>query len=387
MQPTPTHPAPLRRRIWVLALALLLAPAATAAAATAAATPASTPGSASHFDGLHVHQGDVDARVFLLTQLREELVRDDAGAMVHGAQVRMARPMFVIGAFDDALQVVVHGDLAGKPRLLDAIVRIRGASGWQLTAGQFIAPYTRQFMTPAPKRQFIDFGQVHDRFNLNRRLGLMLDRHFGERLQVQAGVFDSGAANGGVPVEAADHARTPLSVVRLTFTPLGPMAYDQVPGMTPDGGPRDDAFRLALGLGGAFRQLRSANQTISETRGNLELAAAGHGTSLTGEAFVEQQHAPSGADRLAWGAYLQGGHFVLPARLELVARTGLGANDLDAEDAGFYSYEAGANVYLHGHHVRVGLRYRHDHVGDDAAPQVGAAGDRDSATVQLQGWM
>lgn len=338
------------------------------------------------FDGLHVRHGDVDARLHLLTQLRDE-VGDAGSGWHHAAKVRMARALMVISALDGKMQVMLHGEFAGTPKLLDAIVRMRLGGGWELAAGQMIAPFTRQFMTPAPRRQIMDFGMVHERFNLNRRIGAMLSGALHTGLELQLGVFD--AADVAAPAAWLAPGGWPLTVARLVWTPLGPVAADQVPSMDARGDAIDDPTRLAIGLGGSFRPLSLAGtgprRAARETRGNLEVQLTGHGRSLTIEGFAENLDAAQGTDQLALGAYAQAGVFLLPARLELFARGGIGDDDTAQVGSGSYSYEGGANVYLATHHLKLGLRFRHDHAASRVRGT--ATGDRDAVAVQLQGWL
>ena len=371
------HEALQRRSLtFVAAAALSLATALSLVPTAAAASPA--------YEGLQFHSQSVNARLFLLTQLRDD-VSDTDSTVAHAPIVRMARPMLRLGAFDDALELTLQAEIAGKARLMDMIVRARLSSNWSLSAGQMIAPYTRQFMTPAPRRQMIDFGLIFDRFNLNRRVGAMVSGDLTDNVQLQFCVFDPGDVSGGVPGSAADHTARPMAVGRLTWAPLDVMAYDQVPGL---GG--DQSWRMALSLGGALRQIAlpatASSRRADEIRGNLEVAIAGKGLSATAEAFVEQRAPNAGRGTLAWGGYAQAGWFVVAQSVEAVGRFGIGSNDSRASTASLRSTEAGANWYLHEHHAKLGLRWRRDELGA-AMSASSTASTSDTLSLQLQGWL
>lgn len=362
------------RRSAALALTLATATAAAAPNAPAGVAPqGAAPGPAARphvprirFDasldrGLVLEHDllGVDAHFFLLTTAGFRL----GDVRAAGFQIPAARPQLRGWALSKDLTYFIQAELAGLPsstRLLDAQIAYKLFPLLQGTVGQFITPFSRQFLVPPFRTLFSDFAPSTVYFRGNRDRGAML---FGVEhgLEWYAGYFDGS----GIATHVNDNAQG-LAVGRLAYNVYGKSVYDEVPQLNVGG----DALHLAFGVSGMHndKEITTTAPTtgLVQKLGSVPVDTLGADAVLTygpvmvqAEAYYQgSRNAPSAATKRVHrvGGYAMAGLFVWPETLQLGARADVVKLDVDAgpttrQVAGMIAW------YLRGQHVKVQARY------------------------------
>lgn len=365
-----------------------------AGVATAQDAPAD-PRDAAHFTlsptrGLSMDAPGLDAHLelHLTTWVRLETDVVGGAQTTPAVTVPLVRPVMDARLLGQRLRIFIQPELAaGSPRLLDAFIEVNFNHAAKLRAGQFRTPFSRAFINPIVALQLPDRGLVDDQFRLGRDTGVMFfggvaDKH----LEYYAGVFNGAQINnlfGDLPA--------PMGIARLVYSFGTPVPYDQVPcarGSNPTG--------LSLGIDGAFRrrQTQSDPMAVNEDswHASVDAALSAGLVSATAEGFLRGVKPSGGEWTTDWGAFVQGGVFVLPQAIELAARVGCMNPQSTGADAFLQSYEVDLNGYYDldgvalGHHLKASARYALDHTRRSYGPGLDS-GTRHRATVQVQLWM
>ena len=303
--------------------------------------------------------GDSEIVFHLATWLRWNH-QFDAGATESTLSIPLARPVVEASFFEGKLKAFVQEELAGaKARLLDAFVDVRLQKNTSLRIGQFRTPYSRAFPTPIIKLLLPDRGAIVDAFRLGRETGVMLhgSRNQGA-LEFYLGAFGGGTSDNSKPL-----ATTPWPTLRVVYNLGAIVPYDQSPaaaGSTKSG--------VALGANAAYRRREVATELgMDATQVGWHVSGDVSGVlgalSATAEAFIRNQKTAEGAWQQDWGAYAQGGYFMIPRRFELAARSGWRQEETVAGSAKERTYEVGVNGYAsmdghaQGHHLKAMVRY------------------------------
>jgi hypothetical protein len=231
--------------------------------------------------------------------------------------------------------------------------------------------------------ELVDVSQATRNFSLDRDVGLeVVGRPFGQRFHYQLAVLDGprGPCPVQNPVEALPCDATNLAyAARFAAAPFGPLPVTEG-----DEG-RSERPLVQLGVSGAFQLLPTdvrvrtgAVAAPLDLDGNrrvdniavwqmgAELRAVWMGASLQGEWFGRLEHpGAQEPDRTYWGAYGQAGYFVLPHRLQAIARVGrtdqplYGATPDQRLAAGTATTEVGGGLsaYLRGHDAKLQVDY------------------------------
>jgi hypothetical protein len=286
----------------------------------------------------------------------------------------------------------------------DAYVQVRLGHAVAIRAGHVLVPYGLQTQTWNAHLELVDVAAATAAFTLDRDVGVMVvGQPLAGRLQYQLAALDGPRAPcpdnaDGLRCDAVDLAYA----ARLVAAPLGPLPIWE-------GDVEGHARPLfEVGVSGAYELLPTdvrartdvATAPLDLDRNNLvdnvgvwlvaaELRAVFHGAAVQGEWFGRREHPGAGvADRDYWGAYGEASYFVLPRRLQVIARGGrtdeplYGATLAERAARGARTTEegGGVSVYLRGHDAKLQIDYAHlSTPGALSAPHV----DRVRAALQL----
>ncbi len=125
----------------------------------------------------------------LLGQFDAE-VRDNGNVTNSSFNVHLLR-LYVYGAFGEKFSYVFQGDINGGYRLLDVKFSYKFNDDWRLDAGQFKAPFGKEFLRNDAKLLFVNRATVEQVLILDRQRGVQLSALcFDDRLSLTAGVFN-----------------------------------------------------------------------------------------------------------------------------------------------------------------------------------------------------
>ncbi|MBX3252343.1 MAG: hypothetical protein KF901_34535, partial [Myxococcales bacterium] len=163
--------------------------------------------------------------VHLLVQARYEHVEGDR-PREDGFRVALARPALRGVAFRKWLSYFVQWELAGaSPSLLDAEVVVQPVPEVGLKVGQFLTPFSREFLVPPGALLFPDFSPSNVLFRDNRDTGAMvLGRAFDGRLEYYAAAVNGNGINRG----GNDNAELEW-VSRVAVNVFGQNPYTEMP--------------------------------------------------------------------------------------------------------------------------------------------------------------
>ncbi len=267
--------------------------------------------------------------------------------------------------------------------LYDAWVNLRPCDLLQLQAGQFKAPYSGQWLTPArsllfPERaithagfSYSPYGSVAG-FSLGRDIGFMLKGKAPRSLvQYQAALLGGDGYN----TWPADDSGL-LVMGRLVFNPLGPFKADEFD--LKHGPPR-----LSLGVSAnrnhepRYDSAGDKQATLTDTRMGGELRFAARGLTIASEFYLASANSADSTDRFSQrtGFYVQGGYTISPLHLTPGLRFALLDPDLGADLDSVYMMEFAINYSLPqpgptaddlGHATRVLLAYGQARAQDES---------------------
>jgi hypothetical protein len=261
----------------------------------------------------------------------------------------------------------------------DAFVQAVFGEYAAVRVGRVKVPYGYQTQLWNAYLELVDVSQATRAFSLDRDVGLeIVGRPFGRRLHYQVAVLDGPRAP--CPVNELPCDATNLAyAARIAAAPFGPLPVTE-------GDQEGHASPLVqIGVSGAFQLLPTdvrargaapsapldldGNQRVDNVavwQMAAELRAIWRGASLQGEWFGRIEHPGAGAaDRTFWGAYGQAGYFVLPRRLQAIARVGrtdqplYGFTPEQRLAAGTDTTEVGGGLsaYLRGHDAKLQVDY------------------------------
>ena len=294
------------------------------------------------------------------------------------------RPQLRMHAFGDRLRVFVQPEIAGETaRLLDLEITYQPHPSFRIRAGQFLTPFSRAYLTPVPLMRFANFGPANDAFRMNRDTGVML---FGTPLDGKL-EYDLGVFNGtGIDRRTTDPVRL-LGMARLQVAPLGTVPYDGTPHVR-----ASQPLRFAIAANGYAGQSLPRKYAVDPVTGNNvdidgprrdfqaiggDFVVVARRFQLTGEAYLRHDRIAStvaggSATNLdSWGAQIEAGQFIAPAKLELAARFAFVDPNVERANDYVVSYEAGLHYYVQGNHVKLRLDVQHIRTGAYAPTSLG----------------
>lgn len=236
----------------------------------------------------------------------------------------------------------------GRAVAEDMYVRWDPTRWFGVLVGQNEVPYNRQHITLEAYQQFVERSLVDARFNLQRDIGGIAyvatpDHH----LELTLGVFNGARQN------APNDDTSYMTTARLAVNPWGPIQFREAD-LADSHHPK-----LSFAVAFAHNPQRIVAGTTPTTlhaidQGVMEATLRFRGLSLTSEAHARSQRVNDKAATRDFGAFAQVGYFVVPQRIELVARhAAIGGatarTDVVREDT------IGINDYLHGHRFKLQL--------------------------------
>ncbi len=278
----------------------------------------------------------------------------DADVMAQ-AMVRRARALGIVHLWKPGDVLFAQVEFAGRPQLLDARADVAVVDGFRLAVGQQIVPVSRSWNTPLPVVAFGERSTVNNRFTPGRRIGgfAMADPTGG--LRVWAGAFDTANPN---PAEDEVVQHRPMAIARIQLDSAGAQPYTDIPSMVDD-----PTAGVSVGAGAV---VEGADATVApnhagvKTTATVDLGVHAAGFAAMAEGYVQQ---PVG-DELHWGSAVQVGQFVVPERVNLLARVVVddGAVELEPDHA-HVTVEGAAGLHVHGDGNLVQLVGRYDPPG------------------------
>ncbi|MBX3223442.1 MAG: hypothetical protein KF795_23215 [Labilithrix sp.] len=340
--------------------------------------------------GVASADGNDSLGVHLLVQARYEHVEGDR-PREDGFRVALARPALRGVAFRKWLSYFVQWELAGaSPSLLDAEVVVQPLPEVGLKVGQFLTPFSREFLVPPGALLFPDFSPSNVLFRDNRDTGAMvLGRAFDGRLEYYAAAVNGNGINRG----GNDNAELEW-VSRIAVNAFGQNPYTEMPQLVT----REPG--LALGVNASHAEVEQTVTTVDPATNASTVRRLGSSPttklgadalfhagpfSLQIEGYSRATQAVGGWARTSGrGGFAQAGLFVIGRTLEIAARGDL--VDADATHAGPLDkrIDGGLAYYVKGDHVKLQLRYAWASSPSGASPS--PKGTSNAVTLQAQLW-
>lgn len=341
--------------------------------------------------GVASADGNYSVGVHMLFQTRYEHIEKDDGRD-DGFKIIMARPALRGVIYRKWIEYFFQWELAGgSASLLDAEVVVQPLPELGIKVGQFVTPFSREFLVPPGALLFPDFSPSNILFRNGREVGAMLMGSFFEkRLEYWA-----GASNGnGINKASNDNAQLEWSA-RVAANAIGQTPYTEIPSL------KDEKSSLTFGLNASYADVEQTSNALDVKTGAITTTKLGSSPttklgvdawshygpfSLQAEAYSRTvQAAFGGARKVARGGFAQAGMFVIDKTLQLAARGDLtdtdathGTNDLDKR------FDVGVNWYIHANNLKLQARYAWADSPGALTPSV--KGTSNTATLQAQLW-
>lgn len=248
-----------------------------------------------------------------------------------GFDIRRAR-LDVKGSVTPYFAYRLQTEFADKPKLLDAYGEIRIAEYFTITAGQFKIPFSMENLASSNKLEMIDRSQVVEALVargkdvIGNQNGRDIGIQFGGGILKQNGIplieYRLGFFNGS-GINLADTANSAKDVV-------GRVVLNPVRGLSFGGGY----------YGGYGKAVHASVDGVSQTRNRLGFEASYvlSRFSVKGEYIFGSD---KGTDRAGW--YLQSGYFLIPQKLQVLAKYDLFDLNTKTENTTSISYVFGGN--------------------------------------------
>jgi hypothetical protein len=139
----------------------------------------------------------------------ERTIIGNNGFSVSNLRLRM------FGHLDKNFSYFFQASFIISPLLLDAIVRYKFSDALMLSAGQFKAPFSKEFLTYAANIDFVNRAQATTLLSPRREIGFQLSGKFvDDLLEYRAGIF-----NGNGPNKFSNDNNSFMYVGRIVATP------------------------------------------------------------------------------------------------------------------------------------------------------------------------
>lgn len=249
-----------------------------------------------------------------------------------------------------------------SPTLLDAYVSWKPLPGAAFRLGQWKTGLSRQYMSADQYAQFPDRSVANNYFNLGRQAGGMAT-YTGDRYLLNAALFNGQSTGEGLDRSGIDTRHTAVFNARGDvlgkMNPLEEGDIETTPGPALNVGA---AYAYADAALAADTGLNAVSREIVDVDANFKY----QGFSIHAEGYREHSSPDIGEPAQPFGWYVQSGWFVLPSRLELVAR--YSALDCDNGAAGglcvgqdrISQQTAGVTYYFWKHFTKVTLLVEHE---------------------------
>lgn len=288
-----------------------------------------------------------------------------------GFSVPLLRPQVRGNILHRTITYFVQFELYGTPQLFDAELSWQPSPWIGIRAGQFITPFTREFLVPPFRLLFPDFAPSNVFFRAGRQRGAMLLGHSPNNVfEYAVSVTNVNGIAVGVPTNERDHV---LVAGHASVTPWGHSAYTETPQV-------DDIQRgFSIGGGATYARMNRTTTSAAGVMNTVEVDVAQvggdaevHVGPFTAqlEGYLRATVDPMGTTTWGSGGYVQASVMVVPRRLELGARGDVMypsiclGTDHCRYDGSNRRFEVVAAGYVAGNHLKLQLRY----ALNDAAP-------------------
>jgi hypothetical protein len=204
----------------------------------------------------------------------------------------------------------------GKVNLDDAYLGYKINDAWKITAGQFKAPFLREYLTSSGRQQAVERSYINHTFNVNRSQGVQL-AYNAEKWRAMAMLHDgTKAKNTAFASDVTDFAFAARAEMLLAGAWKQFKDFASWPG---------EEFGLLLGAALDYEvgETGSGTDNPDFTRYTVDLGAEFGGwniyTALVGQS-IDDNGSASFVDADQYGFLLQGGLFLIPDELDVFAR-------------------------------------------------------------------
>jgi phosphate-selective porin len=266
----------------------------------------------------------------------------------------------------------VMPELARTANLRDAWLNYAFSPEAEVRIGQFSVPFQWHRYVSPRRQHFAERGVPAESFGFptGRDIGIMLHGlNPAQTLAYGAGVFDGSGRNTQL-----SNSDGHMVSARMTWAARGPLPREE----------SDLARRaepgLALGVGiqaASKNEARAwdlgrspaANRRADYAAGTVDVSLRWMGFSVATDGYLRSVRPddPAVGSYNGWGYMATGGYFVLPGRLEVVARYSELRLDSDAPETRERELAVGMNIYHVGHDVKTRIQYFTDHGHEPAA--------------------
>jgi phosphate-selective porin len=239
----------------------------------------------------------------------------------NGFSVGMARIQFK-GEFDEGFGYFLQSSFTAAPSILDAGMYYKTSRAVRLRIGQFKAPFSKEYLTPAPNVDFVNRARVVSALSTGRQIGFEISGGLaGNTLNYYAGVFNG---NG---IAANSNDGDYLYAGRISFMP--------------DISGDDRADRsLEVGVNAAFSRDRAAGIVgglMPQFDGDRLLLGADArlhygGLLLSGEYIRTKLEPVEGEESVPWGFHVTCGYMVSPKVQILMRWDGFDLDNIVSDD-------------------------------------------------------
>ncbi len=265
---------------------------------------------------------------------------------------------------DPALTFRIMPELAREATLRDGWFNYAHTPRLQVRAGQMPVPFQGQRAISGMRQHFVERGLPSGAFGFPNGydIGVMLHgRNEQDRTAYGFGIYDGAGRN-----VKDSHSRGNMVSTRVALAPLGRLPYEE----------SDYAFseapQLAIGFGAQAAWLNEVRAWDLGRSGEEDPRAhwaavtadarlAWRGLSLVTEGYLREV-APRAddVDRYdGWAWMVSIGCFLVPQRVEAVARYAQLRHDRSDTDTAESDWGAGVNLYLRGHRWKLRFNYLH----------------------------
>jgi len=320
------------------------------------------------------------------TQVRYQSLQEPK--KIDGFDIRRAR-LDIKGAFSPEWEYRLQTDFAISPKIIDAYFVYKPYDGFKITGGQFIVPNSLENTTPDNTLETIDRAQVSGLVNRNKdAIGDQNGRDIG--LQVSGSLFQNSASRylldyylgyfNGQGINKSDLNESKDIAARLvahptTFLDFG-VSYSNGYDNWETTAAKAATYNPAIGSVITIKTLatNAINTNNVQNRIGADVAVNYNLFSLRAEYLQAQQG--YGLKKDGW--YAQVGYFVIPTKVQLVAKYDSFDKDKKIAKNTTEFLTLGTNYYVNSF-TKIQINYKR--YSDNFAT---ASGNKDEIVAQLQ---